>query len=123
LRKGGTTALRGGARGVAPPTPDASKDPATSSADLVNSASRRALALLQLLLLLLLPLAASIASSLAVFPHSLSYFNELAGGPENGPAHLLDANIDWGQDLLELKRWSDAHPAARPFHLAYFRPV
>ncbi len=28
--------------------------------------------------------------------HSISYFNELAGGPENGSAHLLDSNIDWG---------------------------
>ena len=68
-------------------------------------------------------LVATIASSLAVFPHSLSYFNELAGGPENGPAHLLDANVDWGQDLLELKRWHDAHPEARPFHVAYFGRV
>ena len=70
--------------------------------------------------LLLLCLISSVVSSLAVFPHSLSYFNELAGGPQGGPAHLLDANIDWGQDLLELKRWYDAHPDARPFYLAYF---
>lgn len=43
---------------------------------------------------------ASIGSALATYPHTLSYFNELAGGPLNGPAHLLDANVDWGQDLL-----------------------
>jgi hypothetical protein len=67
-----------------------------------------------------LALVASAASSLAVFPHSQSYFNELAGGPLNGPAHLLDANVDWGQDLLYLRRWYDAHPAARPFYLAWF---
>jgi hypothetical protein len=65
-------------------------------------------------------LLSSVISSLAVFPHHLSYFNELAGGPQGGPAHLLDANIDWGQDLLNLRRWSDAHPEARPFYLAYF---
>jgi hypothetical protein len=65
-------------------------------------------------------LTASTLSSLAVFPHSMSYFNELAGGPRNGPAHLLDANIDWGQDLLHLKRWYVQHPEARPFHLAWF---
>jgi Dolichyl-phosphate-mannose-protein mannosyltransferase len=62
----------------------------------------------------------SIISSLTVYPHSLSYFNEIAGGPTNGPAHLLDANIDWGQDLLNLKSWHDAHPEARPFYLSYF---
>ena len=65
-------------------------------------------------------LAWTITSSLWVFPHSLSYFNELAGGPTGGPAHLLDANIDWGQDLLNLKRWLDAHPEAKPLRLAYF---
>ncbi len=62
----------------------------------------------------------SIGSSLWVFPHSLSYFNELAGGPMNGHRHLVDSNIDWGQDLLYLKQWYDSHPEARPFHLAYF---
>lgn len=52
----------------------------------------------------------SIASSLFVFPHSLSYFNELVGGPKGGHWHLSSSNIDWGQDLLYLKRWLDAHP-------------
>jgi hypothetical protein len=65
-------------------------------------------------------LAWSISSSLSVFPHSQSYFNECAGGPRGGPAHLLDGNIDWGQDLLFLKRWKAAHPAAQPFALEYF---
>jgi hypothetical protein len=62
----------------------------------------------------------SIVSSLAVYPHSLSYFNELAGGPSGGPAHLLDSNVDWGQDLLYLKKWLDHHPEAQPIGLAYF---
>jgi Dolichyl-phosphate-mannose-protein mannosyltransferase len=61
-----------------------------------------------------------ITSSLAAFPHSLSYFNELAGGPLHGPEHLLDANVDWGQDLLYLKRWCDTNPGARPLQLQYF---
>jgi hypothetical protein len=62
----------------------------------------------------------SVASSVSVFPHSLSYFNEFAGGSLHGPDHLLDANIDWGQDLLFLKRWYDSHPDARPLFLQYF---
>jgi hypothetical protein len=41
----------------------------------------------------------SIASSLWIYPHSLSYFNESIGGPLNGPAHLLESNCDWDQDL------------------------
>lgn len=67
-----------------------------------------------------LALAWSIASSLAVYPHSLSYFNELGGGPTNGHRHLLDSNIDWGQDLFYLKRWLDKHREARPIGVAYF---
>lgn len=63
-----------------------------------------------------------VASSLYVYPHSLSYFNELAGGPRGGSAHLLHSNIDWGQDLLYLKRWLDSHPDARPMHVEYFGP-
>ena len=61
----------------------------------------------------------SVGSSSWIYPHSLSYFNELAGGPKNGHAHLLGSNIDWGQDLLYLKRWLDQHPEAQPLGLAY----
>jgi hypothetical protein len=62
----------------------------------------------------------SVASSLSIYPHSLSYFNELAGGPTRGHEHLLDSNIDWGQDLCDLKRWVDEHPESRPMRVAYF---
>jgi hypothetical protein len=62
----------------------------------------------------------AVVSSLCVYPHSLSYFNEAAGGPENGHAHLLDSNIDWGQDVLFLKCWVDEHPEARPMRMAIF---
>jgi hypothetical protein len=65
-------------------------------------------------------LAWSTASSLVVFPHSISYFNELVGGPKQGARHLLDGNIGWGQDLLFLRRWYDRHPEARPLGLVYF---
>jgi hypothetical protein len=37
-----------------------------------------------------------------------------------GHKHLLDGNISWGQDLLYLKEWYDAHPEARPLGLVYF---
>ncbi|MEZ6051669.1 MAG: glycosyltransferase family 39 protein [Planctomycetaceae bacterium] len=62
----------------------------------------------------------SVGSSLWVYPHSLSYFNELVGGPLGGPAHLIDSNIDWGQDLLYLRDWLQAHPEAQPMRIAYF---
>lgn len=53
-------------------------------------------------------------SGFYVYPHSVSYFNELIGGPSKGHLHLLNSNIDWGQDLLFLKTWMDQHPHARP---------
>jgi hypothetical protein len=59
-------------------------------------------------------------SSLRAYPHSLSYFNEFAGGPERGHEHLHGSNMDWGQDLLYLKCWLDQHPEARPLRLAYY---
>jgi hypothetical protein len=63
------------------------------------------------------------ASSLWIFPHGLSYFNESIGGPLNGPKHLLGSNVDWGQDLRYLKWWweSNANSAAtHSYYLAYF---
>ena len=57
-----------------------------------------------------------VGSSLWVAPYSMSYFNLAVGGPVGGKNHLLDANIDWGQDLLRLKRWVDEHPAATPLY-------
>ncbi len=65
-------------------------------------------------------LAGAVASSLFTYPHSLSYFNELVGGPRNGHWHLLDSNIDWGQDFLYLKAWAERHPEARPVRAAGF---
>lgn len=66
---------------------------------------------------------ASMIESILVFPHHMSFFNWLVGGPLSGPRHLLDSNIDWGQDLLFLKQWYDEHPEARPLHVAYFGSI
>ncbi len=62
----------------------------------------------------------SIGSCLWAYPHSLSYYNELIGGPKNGHYHLLNSNTSWGQDLYFLKRWYDDNCKYRPLYLAYF---
>jgi len=36
-------------------------------------------------------------------PGHLAYFNEWAGGPIGGREHLVDSNLDWGQDLGHLR--------------------
>jgi len=98
-------------------------------------------------------LAYTLASSLSIYPHCMSYFNELAAiiptsadgsyqerhsdpdehrglwetvkealtsGSRNGPRHLLDSNIDWGQDLYYLEDWYVSHPESRPMKLTFF---
>jgi Dolichyl-phosphate-mannose-protein mannosyltransferase len=65
-------------------------------------------------------LGASILSSLWCYPHSLSYFQELVGGPRRGHRHLLDSNIAWGQDLLYLRDRVNRHATAPTLHLAAF---
>jgi len=61
----------------------------------------------------------SIWSSLSIYPHYLAFFNELAGGPDNGWRYLVDSNIDWGQDLWGLKRWMDLH-GVQQIKLGYY---
>lgn len=56
-------------------------------------------------------------------PHSLAYFNELAGGSSQGSRWLIGSNLDWGQDLLFLRDWQRQHPDAKPLRLAYFGPI
>jgi hypothetical protein len=74
-------------------------------------------------MLILIALTWTAASSLYVYPHSLSYFNELAGGPCHGHWHLGSSNTDWGQDLFFIHKWYREHPQARPFHLEYRLPL
>jgi len=61
-------------------------------------------------------------SSVSIYPHYLSYFNELVGGPNNGYKYLVDANIDWGQDLKGLKHYIVKHNIHN-IKLDYYGPV
>jgi len=58
-------------------------------------------------------------SPLRYHPQHLAYFNELAGGPVDGRYHLLDSNLDWGQDLLRARDYIQAHPEENA-RLVYF---
>lgn len=57
--------------------------------------------------------------TLSIHPHYLSYFNAIAGGPENGYRILVDSNVDWGQDLLRLKTWMQENDVPE-VHLSWF---
>jgi len=58
-------------------------------------------------------------ASLWIHPHYLAYFNELSGGPKRAYRHLVESNLDWGQDLGTLARYLEAR-GNPPVRLAYF---
>jgi hypothetical protein len=64
-------------------------------------------------------LAAHAVSSLAVFPNDMAYANEMWGGPANTHNLLSDANVDWAQELFQVKAWQDRHPGEECW-FAYF---
>ncbi len=65
---------------------------------------------------------AHIASSLAAFPNFIPYANEAAGGPRNVRNLLSDANVDWGQQLISVKKWQDKHPNEECWFAYFVRP-
>ncbi|MEZ6068230.1 MAG: glycosyltransferase family 39 protein [Planctomycetaceae bacterium] len=57
--------------------------------------------------------------SLRHHPDHLAYFNEAAGGPMGGRHHLLDSNLDWGQDLGLVREFMNSRDI-ETIHLVYF---
>ena len=48
-----------------------------------------------------------IIGTLAVAPHFLTFFNEIAGGARQGWRYLADSNTDWGQGYKALARFQE----------------
>jgi 4-amino-4-deoxy-L-arabinose transferase-like glycosyltransferase len=61
--------------------------------------------------------------TLRIWPHYLTFFNEIAGGPRNGYRYLADSNVDWGQglkalrDYLEERDWTDVKLSSFTFFI------
>ncbi len=53
-----------------------------------------------------------ITGALRIAPYPLSFFNAIAGGPDEGWRSLADSNTDWGQGYQALARFQDAHGIA-----------
>ncbi len=70
-----------------------------------------------------LGLVLTMASTVSIHPHYLAYFNTVSGGPDRGAEHLIDSNIDWGQDLINLRRWLARNAPGEAVGLAYFGQV
>jgi len=64
-----------------------------------------------------LGMAVAVAS---IHPHELSYFNVVAGGPEEGRRILSDSNLDWGQGAKSVARLQRDHPEFRDLTWYYF---
>ena len=60
-----------------------------------------------------------ITGTLAVAPHFLTFFNELAGGARGGYRYLVDSNLDWGQNLWDLRAWMDGNGEDRVYYAHY----
>lgn len=63
-----------------------------------------------------------VVGTLRVYPDYLAYFNELVGGPEGGHRYLTDSNLDWGQDLIQLRHYMEEHDIEE-LSLSYFGNV
>lgn len=70
-----------------------------------------------------LGLGLSVAACIAIHPSYLAYFNQVSGGPDHGAAHLIDSNIDWGQDLVGLRDWLRTNAPGERVGLAYFGQI
>lgn len=60
--------------------------------------------------------------TLRIAPHYLAYFNELAGGTDNGWRFLAGSNTDWGQGYKDLARFQREHELEEVY-LSAFLPT
>lgn len=52
-----------------------------------------------------------------------TFFNPLAGGPNNGWRHLGYSNVDWGQSTYRMVDWVRDHPEQRPMTVLFRSPL
>ena len=69
--------------------------------------------------IVILLLAWYVTENIKTWPHYLSYFNQLAGGPSGGYRYVVDSNLDWGQDLKRLSQWVEENNV-NEIYLDYF---
>jgi hypothetical protein len=62
------------------------------------------------------------ASSMVNYPQQMAYANEAWGGAANAHNLLSDANVDWAQQLYQVKDWQDRHPGEECWFAYFARP-
>jgi 4-amino-4-deoxy-L-arabinose transferase-like glycosyltransferase len=68
-------------------------------------------------------IAAHVVSALCVFPAPLAYANETWGGSGNTYKILGDSNVDWGQQLYQVRDWEAKHPGEECWFAYMVRPI
>lgn len=59
-------------------------------------------------------------SSWFILPWNYAYFSPIVGGTDQGWRCMTESNLDWGQDIITLRKWVDANPDIRPLNVLYF---
>lgn len=67
----------------------------------------------------LILMALFVTESVRTFPHYLGYFNQLVGS-KNGWKHLVDSNLDWGQDVPALAKYCRDNNVGANVFTGYF---
>ncbi|HEX4004658.1 MAG TPA: glycosyltransferase family 39 protein [Acidobacteriaceae bacterium] len=67
-------------------------------------------------------IAAHLAASLATYPNQIAFANLAWGGAKNTHNLLSDANVDWAQQLYQVKDWQDRHPNDECWFAYFARP-
>lgn len=60
-----------------------------------------------------------VAATLSAYPHFLAYTSEWGGDRDRAHELLVDSSTDWGQGLLELRKWMNEQSVDRVY-LSYF---
>ena len=63
-----------------------------------------------------------VIGTLVCQPHPLTFFNEIAGGPSHGYRYLVDSNLDWGQNLWDLRTWMERNDVDE-INYAHYSPA
>ena len=68
-------------------------------------------------------LAWHVVSATRAYPVYLAYSNEFWGGPANTYKYLTDSNTDWGQQLIAVKQYVDAHGVKNCWFAYFVQPA
>lgn len=66
--------------------------------------------------------AAHLAGSVVTYPHQMAFANIAWGGARNTHNLLSDANVDWAQQLYQVKAWQDRNPGEECWFAYFARP-